>query len=420
MIARPKSSRNEWKTAELGAFEVGHVAPSSRPVVGGGRVPRVEAPADGEVVVDLELAHGVGDAPRRRAGARRREVEHDAVRAAQRRAVARRARGRGAAAAEARDAGLEVVGVDDDAAVDGGAVLERRRAAVAHVAAVVGHGHALRREAVVARRGRHRLLEARLLAARRRHDRAVDALPVAPERRGRRRPRVGEHARGRARVVPAAAHDARDVRARGLEESEEVFRRPAGVGVAVHVDRALVGRQEHAPELLEPEAHRVVHVQVGHRGLGRQHDVEDAEVVSDVAQRRGVGDEGDVRARRHGAEARRGEDGLVAAVRDEEVALVRPAGEERGRQQQRERAPHWCRVRGGPRWVVLRFSDVKHTTHNLPLHRGASPTNLPLLASCQLDPKLFPSFALRPQPWPPRSFYAAASARRACSTSRRS
>ena len=26
MIARPKISRNEWKTAETGAFEVGHVA----------------------------------------------------------------------------------------------------------------------------------------------------------------------------------------------------------------------------------------------------------------------------------------------------------------------------------------------------------------------------------------------------------
>ena len=32
MIARPKVSRNEWTTAERGAFEVGHVALFSRPV----------------------------------------------------------------------------------------------------------------------------------------------------------------------------------------------------------------------------------------------------------------------------------------------------------------------------------------------------------------------------------------------------
>jgi hypothetical protein len=31
MIARPNISRNEWKTAETGAFEVGHVALSCRP-----------------------------------------------------------------------------------------------------------------------------------------------------------------------------------------------------------------------------------------------------------------------------------------------------------------------------------------------------------------------------------------------------
>jgi len=31
MIARPKISRNEWKTVELGAFEVGNFAPVSRP-----------------------------------------------------------------------------------------------------------------------------------------------------------------------------------------------------------------------------------------------------------------------------------------------------------------------------------------------------------------------------------------------------
>ena len=36
MIARPKISRNEWKLAEVGAFEVGHVALSCRP----GRSPR--------------------------------------------------------------------------------------------------------------------------------------------------------------------------------------------------------------------------------------------------------------------------------------------------------------------------------------------------------------------------------------------
>ena len=31
MIARPKISRNEWNAAEIGAFEVGRVAPSCRP-----------------------------------------------------------------------------------------------------------------------------------------------------------------------------------------------------------------------------------------------------------------------------------------------------------------------------------------------------------------------------------------------------
>jgi hypothetical protein len=31
MIARPKISRNEWKTAEIGAFEVGNFAPFSCP-----------------------------------------------------------------------------------------------------------------------------------------------------------------------------------------------------------------------------------------------------------------------------------------------------------------------------------------------------------------------------------------------------
>ena len=31
MIARPKISRNEWKLAELGAFEVGNFAPLSCP-----------------------------------------------------------------------------------------------------------------------------------------------------------------------------------------------------------------------------------------------------------------------------------------------------------------------------------------------------------------------------------------------------
>ncbi|KAK7231669.1 hypothetical protein SO694_0003116 [Aureococcus anophagefferens] len=31
MIARPKISRNEWKTAEMGAFEVGNSALFSRP-----------------------------------------------------------------------------------------------------------------------------------------------------------------------------------------------------------------------------------------------------------------------------------------------------------------------------------------------------------------------------------------------------
>jgi hypothetical protein len=31
MIARPKISRNEWKTTEIGAFEVGNFAPFSCP-----------------------------------------------------------------------------------------------------------------------------------------------------------------------------------------------------------------------------------------------------------------------------------------------------------------------------------------------------------------------------------------------------
>ena len=32
MIARPKISRNEWKTTEIGAFEAGNVALVARPV----------------------------------------------------------------------------------------------------------------------------------------------------------------------------------------------------------------------------------------------------------------------------------------------------------------------------------------------------------------------------------------------------
>ncbi|KAK7237201.1 hypothetical protein SO694_0009702 [Aureococcus anophagefferens] len=37
MIARPKISRNEWKTAEIGAFEVGNFALFCCPGRGGSR-----------------------------------------------------------------------------------------------------------------------------------------------------------------------------------------------------------------------------------------------------------------------------------------------------------------------------------------------------------------------------------------------
>ena len=40
MIARPKFSRNEWKTAEIGAFEVGNFALFCCSVVGRGDGPR--------------------------------------------------------------------------------------------------------------------------------------------------------------------------------------------------------------------------------------------------------------------------------------------------------------------------------------------------------------------------------------------
>ncbi|KAH8071673.1 hypothetical protein JL721_4174 [Aureococcus anophagefferens] len=41
MIARPKISRNEWKTAEIGAFDVGNVAPFSCPGARGRRRARL-------------------------------------------------------------------------------------------------------------------------------------------------------------------------------------------------------------------------------------------------------------------------------------------------------------------------------------------------------------------------------------------
>ena len=43
MIARPKISRNEWKTVEIGAFEVGNVAPFSCSALRRRRVERGEA-----------------------------------------------------------------------------------------------------------------------------------------------------------------------------------------------------------------------------------------------------------------------------------------------------------------------------------------------------------------------------------------
>ena len=51
MIPRPKISRNEWKTTEIGAFEVGNFAPFSCPVL--------ERDDDDVVVpeVVLEAAH---------------------------------------------------------------------------------------------------------------------------------------------------------------------------------------------------------------------------------------------------------------------------------------------------------------------------------------------------------------------------
>ena len=60
MIARPKISRNEWKTAEIGAFEVGNFALFCCPV------------ADGQML-DLPEAEGHDVAVGRRGGPSARE-----------------------------------------------------------------------------------------------------------------------------------------------------------------------------------------------------------------------------------------------------------------------------------------------------------------------------------------------------------
>ena len=58
MIARPKISQNEWKTAEIGAFEGGHVALLCCPVADGARPERRVAAGDGEG--RLARAHVLG------------------------------------------------------------------------------------------------------------------------------------------------------------------------------------------------------------------------------------------------------------------------------------------------------------------------------------------------------------------------
>ena len=44
MIARPKISRNEWKTAEIGAFEVGNFAPALAVTIQGLSTGRMDSP----------------------------------------------------------------------------------------------------------------------------------------------------------------------------------------------------------------------------------------------------------------------------------------------------------------------------------------------------------------------------------------
>jgi len=61
MIARPKVSQNEWKTAEIGAFDVGKFALSCRPV-GDELVRRVDGVARGEDLGVEGLDVKVGDA----------------------------------------------------------------------------------------------------------------------------------------------------------------------------------------------------------------------------------------------------------------------------------------------------------------------------------------------------------------------
>ena len=106
------------------------------------------------------------------------------------------------------------------------------------------------------------------------------------------------------------------------QREERRARVPARERVAVQVDCARVGRGQAAPQLLQAEALGVVHVQVGERLLRPQHDVEHAQGRAHVPQRRGVRDERDIRCWRNAAQRPRGRDGLVAPVRDEEVALV--------------------------------------------------------------------------------------------------
>ena len=64
MIARPKISRNEWKTAERGAFEVGNFAlfscPEARVAVRGRDVARPQELLGGPVARDDEAARAQG------------------------------------------------------------------------------------------------------------------------------------------------------------------------------------------------------------------------------------------------------------------------------------------------------------------------------------------------------------------------
>ena len=66
MITRPKISRNEWKTTEIGAFQVGNFAPFSCTVADGLAVALDDAVAVQQAVeVVLELGVGRVEGPLR-------------------------------------------------------------------------------------------------------------------------------------------------------------------------------------------------------------------------------------------------------------------------------------------------------------------------------------------------------------------